>query len=259
MGSEMCIRDRYESSDFKIGDLVEVFIHDGKSKRGSWTSPRQVLSIDHDAGCVSVPGRAGKSLSAAVEDVRAATGACELASSIQDSIDQLDFNLVEMTSGESDSDVISKDSEIDNDVNVTVNVIEDDFDVNNEPPDDFDGSNNGPLPTIGDRIAIYWPQDDKHYPGTVHSVNDDNTRVIHYDDDDIETLNLINETWHYVTNSSLQANSANFDCTLDSNEQSVLNEMLEAVGNRPFLRHHCLLYTSPSPRDLSTSRMPSSA
>ena len=25
------------------------------------------------------------------------------------------------------------------------------------------------------------------------------------------------------------------------------------------LRGHCLLYTSPSPRDLSTSRMPSSA
>ena len=27
----------------------------------------------------------------------------------------------------------------------------------------------------------------------------------------------------------------------------------------PDVTHHCLLYTSPSPRDLSTSRMPSSA
>ena len=31
------------------------------------------------------------------------------------------------------------------------------------------------------------------------------------------------------------------------------------VGNGVALPHACLLYTSPSPRDLSTSRMPSSA
>ena len=33
-----------------------------------------------------------------------------------------------------------------------------------------------------------------------------------------------------------------------------------AVGlYKQYLKSHCLLYTSPSPRDLSTSRMPSSA
>ena len=31
------------------------------------------------------------------------------------------------------------------------------------------------------------------------------------------------------------------------------------VKDLPGVRYHCLLYTSPSPRDLSTSRMPSSA
>jgi len=37
-------------------------------------------------------------------------------------------------------------------------------------------------------------------------------------------------------------------------------EMLELVGiPSPERRAHCLLYTSPSPRDISTSRMPSSA
>ena len=34
---------------------------------------------------------------------------------------------------------------------------------------------------------------------------------------------------------------------------------LPRCGQRAFNRHVCLLYTSPSPRDLSTSRMPSSA
>ena len=32
-----------------------------------------------------------------------------------------------------------------------------------------------------------------------------------------------------------------------------------AFGNNLYLSKDCLLYTSPSPRDLSTSRMPSSA
>ena len=31
------------------------------------------------------------------------------------------------------------------------------------------------------------------------------------------------------------------------------------LQDNPLLREPCLLYTSPSPRDLSTSRMPSSA
>ena len=36
-------------------------------------------------------------------------------------------------------------------------------------------------------------------------------------------------------------------------------EEVEPVINAFTYRHFCLLYTSPSPRDLSTSRMPSSA
>ena len=34
---------------------------------------------------------------------------------------------------------------------------------------------------------------------------------------------------------------------------------LGEIGGVPFYMNGCLLYTSPSPRDLSTSRMPSSA
>ena len=42
-------------------------------------------------------------------------------------------------------------------------------------------------------------------------------------------------------------------------EQDALNIMLETHNNGVGLVITCLLYTSPSPRDLSTSRMPSSA
>ena len=45
--------------------------------------------------------------------------------------------------------------------------------------------------------------------------------------------------------------------TNNSNNQSLLN--LDAFGNQWGWRRSCLLYTSPSPRDYGTSRMPSSA
>ena len=35
--------------------------------------------------------------------------------------------------------------------------------------------------------------------------------------------------------------------------------LTDMIGKRPIVLCPCLLYTSPSPRDLSTSRMPSSA
>ena len=36
-------------------------------------------------------------------------------------------------------------------------------------------------------------------------------------------------------------------------------QTIDDLAGLPVLRKSCLLYTSPSPRDLSTSRMPSSA
>ena len=43
------------------------------------------------------------------------------------------------------------------------------------------------------------------------------------------------------------------------NEESLNGKQVIAVCNFPEKNIACLLYTSPSPRDLSTSRMPSSA
>lgn len=62
----------YSSKEFQVGDFVQSFIDDGTSKRGSWTFPRKVISIDNVAGIISVPGRNGKTVKAAIEDVRAA-------------------------------------------------------------------------------------------------------------------------------------------------------------------------------------------
>ena len=44
----------------------------------------------------------------------------------------------------------------------------------------------------------------------------------------------------------------------NADQQAVLT-VVEDRGGASALLYYCLLYTSPSPRDLSTSRMPSSA
>ena len=46
---------------------------------------------------------------------------------------------------------------------------------------------------------------------------------------------------------------------VDYDDKELEKLSLYARNLRPMLRETCLLYTSPSPRDLSTSRMPSSA
>ena len=46
-------------------------------------------------------------------------------------------------------------------------------------------------------------------------------------------------------------------------DREIIDNAIRAAGSAPSGANkqpwHCLLYTSPSPRDLSTSRMPSSA
>ena len=42
-------------------------------------------------------------------------------------------------------------------------------------------------------------------------------------------------------------------------DESLANEIISQIKDNDNKYRDCLLYTSPSPRDLSTSRMPSSA
>ena len=137
----------------------------------------------------------------------------ELAIAIQESIDQLDFNL---------SDQFNHDSNISCGPNSSPQVENGVGDNDSEPPDDFNGCNDKMLPSAGDRISIIWPLEQKSYPGFVKSVNSDGTRVIHYDDDDLETLDLKNEIWNYCEN-TMSANLSGFVQKLHSNEQEAVS------------------------------------
>ena len=64
----------------------------------------------------------------------------------------------------------------------------------------------------------------------------------------------------------LNARTTDLGCQSSNANGDILVELVDHLDlvimndpGRPTFRHVCLLYTSPSPRDLSTSRMPSSA
>ena len=59
-----------------------------------------------------------------------------------------------------------------------------------------------------------------------------------------------------MANVSIKFNNKEFILSCDDGQEEHLEELLIQISQK---FNNCLLYTSPSPRDLSTSRMPSSA
>ena len=78
--------------------------------------------------------------------------------------------------------------------------------------------------------------DVKYYTGEVKEVLQDGRHVIEYDESDKETLNLDNENWKFLH--SLESNAIELLATLPSNEQEILSEMMDVLGQKPFLFHH---------------------
>jgi len=76
-----------------VGDIVEVFIKRENEKRGKWTSPKPVISVDADTFSVTVPGKNGRKNRAAFEDIRLSVANDNFSKVIQDAIDALDASL----------------------------------------------------------------------------------------------------------------------------------------------------------------------
>lgn len=49
-------------------------------------------------------------------------------------------------------------------------------------------------PSVGDNISVYCPLHDTFYNGVVHSETPDRNVTVSYDDSDVETLDLTEET-----------------------------------------------------------------
>lgn len=81
---------------------------------------------------------------------------------------------------------------------------EDETDIDDNDEKNLIISDEPPLiPQPGDRLEVHWPLENKHYPGTVSSVTQ-NEHSIQYDDGDKEKINLDKEDWRWdVSNNSI--------------------------------------------------------
>lgn len=179
---------------------------------------------------MTVPGKAVKTIFPAMQDVRAALDDNALANSTQESIDHLDFNLAHYLEN----------------IDVEINNVQEEkcseYKETNtdEAPCNFEirSDQDCVLRKAGDCIHVYWPLEHKCCPGTVHSIYEDTKHIIHYDYEDVETLELENEIWKFDKFvSGTKPGTSNFNITLKNTEQDPLSEMFSALGNRSFLQH----------------------
>eukprot|EP00737_Agarophyton_chilense_P005174 gb/GEZJ01007357.1/.p1 GENE.gb/GEZJ01007357.1/~~gb/GEZJ01007357.1/.p1 ORF type:complete len:126 (-),score=13.31 gb/GEZJ01007357.1/:52-429(-) len=52
-----------------VRDSVEIFLKSEKDKHGHWTIPRNVKSVNKEARNITVPGKKGKQIKDALEDI----------------------------------------------------------------------------------------------------------------------------------------------------------------------------------------------
>ena len=205
------------------GDLVQVFIKDSKEKRGKWSTPKIVLDTDIAMRTVSVPGKMGKKVRAAFEDIRPAIKEDTFAATVQEAIDNLSTNIDELLEDVQDNDMIEVDTKITNNEVVTFDT-EDDESLTRTPE-------------IGDYIDVYWPLDEQYYTGKISSISTEGEHNIDYTDGDKECLSLKNETWKFTADETLQSNNLNLTThSLTSNAEAVISSYLQVFGQRPFMK-----------------------
>ena len=234
--------------NISVGDMIEVYHKTGMNKKGIWSTPKIVLSVDYESRTVTVPGRAGKRSTVAVKDIRMALTENSFEESIQLSLDKLDETI---------EDEISKGSEPGSDDNSPKNV---NIDTNTEMQNqdemipklsedaDFSDScsalevQDSKIPTRGDRVQIFWPLDDTYYGGTIKSMHQNGEVTVLYDDGMKERLEMGNEVWKY-DNLATTANTGiikeaqeNTETKVEDMEPHELNRMFQFFGNKPFLK-----------------------
>lgn len=116
--------------------------------------------------------------------IRPATPQESLAQTVQDGIDELDELLCELRIQSADH-TESATSSLDqsNRANET-NTIDADF-TTNEP---------NAAPTIGDRVSVFWPEDDIYYPGVIDSEAEDGRLNVTHDDGEQECVDMSKES-----------------------------------------------------------------
>lgn len=167
-----------------VGDVVEVYQKKELGKRGKWSDPRPILSINHGARSLNIPGRRRREVTIAFEDGHLALQQQSFAHMVQEGIDALDGLPIKELGTISDA----------NPPNAAESSAAADA--------DFSSHSDQAEPCIGDKISVLWPLDKEYYPATVavtvvtvtvESQENDGRITVHYDDRDIECLDITKE------------------------------------------------------------------
>ena len=194
----------------KVGDLVRVCIKLQHEKRGKCTSAKPVLSYDKASGILTVPGKNGKKIKAAVEDVRFSIVHDELAVNYQDAIDTLDIPL-----GESVDEIPDQDAEPD---------------LTESEPDYSGEICSTHSMEVGERVEVYWSGDEEYYHGTVDSYDPDSGKhAVNYDDGDKEKLDMQENIWRL-----LHSNQAGVS-DVSAVQTKALQEYFKLFGHKDFM------------------------
>lgn len=85
--------------------MAQVYVNSNNAKRSIWSLLHVIPSIDHDAGSVIVPGRAGRKMTAEFEDVRVVPADNPFLTLVENSIDELDTYIDKIVAGQDNKSI----------------------------------------------------------------------------------------------------------------------------------------------------------
>ena len=219
-----------------VGDMVEIYRK--VNKKGIWSEPKQILSINHEGRYLTVPAKKGSHYTVGIEDVRKSIENNDLSQLVSDSIDKLDNEILDITDDPTTipnhTNIFNnqRKSHMNQNKNLKSNNKNSHMTIFEEPRyGDSETEVEIDLPQIGDQISVYWPLDDQFYNGTVKKIND-NQFTINYNDGDVEELDLMQENWKHQ---NINANTN--ELKVISNEPKILKQMADHFGNKQFMKH----------------------
>lgn len=213
----------FSPSDFKVGELVQVYVCHLNQERDKWLSPCQAIDFHTDTGLITVTGLAAKKVIAAVEDTRAAFPISYFSEFVISIIDYLDDPL------QLEIELFNSCNESNNKAHVSnhQHALHDDK-FGKVSKGNSNMMSNLPDPSLRDGIEVFWPPGGVFYAGRVTEVTDECRHVITYSDTEVETLNMSEQSRRPISNITIQGNTILLQ--LKYNTSSTLKKT--AVGTR---------------------------
>lgn len=157
--------------------LLKYYLRKKQDKSGRWSAPKQILSFYHAARPITVPGIYMRVRTIPIEDLLSATSEEILAVTVQEGNE---FLVVLLSVLMSMSKFSYKDSLENTGSDIQVYNTYDDTDLYDEVST-F-------IPAVGYQVSVFWPDENQHYDGLVHSKEEHLNLNVYYGDGDTKCL-----------------------------------------------------------------------